>query len=387
MLGRIGVTPPDSTPSDACMTRVIHIGFHIFKTVPSEPSPTMSSRANGGAGTPRVAICPHISVAHYRGGEKWAATLANRLVSDGVDVAVHALPYTPGGERRVAVSDVLDERIPYREAWRHDLSGYGTAYIFYMPFADLFFGGAPYSIAGIHSWVYISEQLFESHYGIVPTAVKVLYRAFGGTDLRRFDAVHTVTPAFDSPHPKTTHIPNFVDTDLFHPDRADDAAEFTVLVTAAHIPEKGWDTVRALAPRLPEEITLAATGTSEAAAIDDLGFLDEEELATAYSRAHVVLHPARVDTDSMVINEACAAGTPVVTTPLRTHVRENESVLHCESADEMLGAIARLHREWKRGDGFETRCRTARATAENHSFDAVYDRLKSLLLTPQEDHP
>lgn len=336
--------------------------------------------------TARVAICPHLSLAHYRGGEKWATALANRLVADGVDVAVHALPYTPGNERRVDVSEVLDDRIPYREAWRHDLSGYDTAYIFYMPFADLFFAGDPYSIAGIHSWVYVSEQVFESHYGVVPTAVKVLYRAFGRHDLRRFDAVHTVTPAFDSPHPETTHIPNFVDTDRFQPDRAPLAPEFTVLATAAHIPEKGWDTVRDIASRLPDEIALAATGTSDADGIRDLGFLDEDDLAEAYSRAHAVLHPARVDTDSMVINEACASGTPVVTTPLPTHVRRNEAVVHCDTPDEMLAAIRRLHREWKWGNGYDERCRTARAEAETHSFEAVYARLKSLLLSPQDQH-
>lgn len=337
--------------------------------------------------TVRVAICPHLSLAHYRGGEKWATALANRLVADGVDVAVHALPYAPGNERRVDVAEVLDDRIPYREAWRHDLAGYDTAYIFYMPFADLFFSGDTYSIAGIHSWVYISEQVFESHYGVVPTAVKVLYRLFGRRDLRRFDAVHTVTPAFDSPHPETTHIPNFVDTDRFHPDRAPLASEFTVLTTAAHIPEKGWDTVRDLAKRLPDEITLAATGTSDADGIRDLGFLDEDALAEAYSRAHAVLHPARVDTDSMVLNEACASGTPVVTTPLPTHVRQNEAVVHCSTPDEMLAALRRLHREWTRADGYDQRCRTARAEGETHSVDAVYPQLKSLLLSPQAGHP
>lgn len=349
----------------------------------SVPGPALETEPGAGD----VAICPHLSLAHYRGGEKWAAALANRLVADGVDVAIHALPYAPGNERRVAVSDVLDDRVPYREAWHHDVSGYDTAYIFYAPFTDLLFRGDTYAIAGIHSWVYVSDRLFESHYGVVPTAVKLLYRAVGRYDLRRFDAVHTVTPAFESPHPDTTHIPNPVDTDRYHPDRARLASDFTVLSTAAHIPEKGWDTVRAVASRLPSEITLAATGTSDAAGIRDLGFLDEDELAAAYSRAHAVLHPARVDTDSMVINEALAAGTPVVTTPLPTHVRRNEAVVHCSAPDEMLAAIRRFYGEWSQGDGYDRRCGTARAAGEAHSFDRVYARLKSLLLAQAGAQP
>nr|WP_233204288.1 glycosyltransferase family 4 protein [Halegenticoccus soli] len=329
----------------------------------------------------RVALCPHISVEHYRGGEKWAVTLANRLAADGVDISIRSLPYTPDGERRVGVRDVLDRRVPYRESWRHDLSGFDAAYVFYAPLANLFFTGETASIAGIHSWVFVSKRLYESHYGAVPTAVKALYRLIGPWDLGRYDAVHTVTPAFESPHPNTVYIPNFVDTEQFHPDRAPLAADFTVLVTAAHIREKGWDTVRSIARRLPAEIRVEATGTSDEPAIEDLGFLTEDELASAYSRAHLVLHPARVDTDSMVINEACASGTPVVTTALPTHVGNGQAVLRCNTVSEMVDTIEAVHREWARGDGYDRRCRAARRHGEEHGVDVIYPKLKRLLLS------
>jgi len=376
-----------------------------------------------------VVICPHLSLEHYRGGEKWATELANRLVDDGVAVAVRALPYAPGGERRVRVREVLDERVSYREAWRHDLSEFDTAYVFYNPLSALFFHGAKRTIAGIHSWVYVSPHLYEPHYGAVPTAVKALYRCFGGRELKSFDAVHSVTPAYDSPHPNTYSIPNFVDTERFRPDRAPLANDFTVLSTAAHIPEKGWDTIQRVATRLTERgpekraspvgvnagrttqadggrigrydangrgrergrttegrtggggtdtIRVVTTGEGSGA-VEGLGFLDEEELADAYSRAHVVLHPARVDTDSMVINEACASGTPVVTTPIATHVRENEAVLHGATVEELCAHIETLRREWQRGDGYDERCWGARAEGEAHSTDVIYPQLKRLL--------
>jgi len=343
----------------------------------------MISSTHDGA-RPRVALCPHISLAHYRGGEKWVAELANRLVADDVDVTVRALPYLPRGERRVAVRDVLDERVPYHEAWRHDLSAFDTAYVFYMPLSHLLFTGAPRTVAGVHSWVYVTDRLYESHYGAVPTAVKVLYRAVGRRDLARFDAVHAVTPAYESPHPVTHYIPNFVDTERFHPGRAPLDDEFTVLVTAAHIPEKGWDLARRVAGALPADVRVVTTGTSDDPNVRGLGFLDEDGLARAYARSHVVLHPARVDTDSMVINEACASGTPVVTTPLSTHVGDGEAVLRRGSVRGMVDAIGTLRREWERDDGYARRCRIARMTGEAHDVDVVYPRLKRLLLPTEE---
>ena len=329
--------------------------------------------------TPSVAICPHLSIEHFRGGEKWAVSIANRLSND-VHVAVKALPYAPGGVRRVEAPEVLDSQITYTEAWRHDLGAFDAAYIFYHPFAQLSFHGATRSIAGIHSWVYVSDRIYESHYGPIPTVVKVLYRGLGRYDLNRYEAVHAVTPAFDSPHPNTAYIPNFVDTELFSPDRASLSSEFMVLVTAAHIREKGWDAVVDLATDLPTEISLAATGTSGVPGIRDLGFLTEEELADAYARAHVVLHPARVDTDSMVINEACASGTPVVTTPLPTHTVRNEAVLHCSTVEEMFATICMLYREWRSDDGYANRCRKARTEGMKHDFDVIFPRLKRLIL-------
>ena len=332
--------------------------------------------------TPRVAICPHISVEHFRGGEKWAVALANRMAEE-VEVSIHALPYAPGGTRKVKVRDVLEPDVPYSESWRHDLSKYDSAYIFYNPFSNIFFHGANRSVAGIHSWVYISDRLFESHYGIVPTIVKALYWGFGQFDLNRFDVVHTVTPAFESPHPKTIHIPNFVDTEKFNPDRTRLNREFTVLVTSAHITAKGWDTVIELSTQLPANINLAATGTSDSSSVRDLGFLNESALADAYSRSHVVLHPARVDTDSMVINEALASGTPVITTPIPTHIRQNRAVIHSSTITEMRNAIRRLYSEWKSERGYEERCEIAREEGLKHDFDVIYPRLKRLLVEPE----
>lgn len=334
----------------------------------------------------RVALCPHLSLEHYRGGEKWTAMLANRLAADGVDVSVRALPYAPDGDRRVDASSVLDDSISYTESWRHDLSPYDTAYVFYNPFSRVFFHGDTYRIAGIHSWAYITDDLIESHYGPVPTAVKALYRVLGDWELRDFDAVHTCTDAFDSPHPETQHIPNYIDTDRYHPDAAPMADEFTVLVTAAHIPEKGWDTVKDVAAGLADtDVRVVTTGTldEDPEGIEALGFLSEDELAAWYARAHVVLHPTRVDADSIVMKEAWASGTPVVTTPLETHLThaDTSAVLLGDTPAALLRQIQRLRREWLDDDGYDDRAATARTIGERYDSEVVYPRLRSMLTT------
>lgn len=336
----------------------------------------------------RVALCPHLSLEHYRGGEKWTAMLANRLAADGVDVAVHSLPYAPDGDRRVSASSVLDDSISYEESWRHDLSAYDASYIFYNPFSRAFFHGDTYRIAGIHSWAYITDDLIESHYGAIPTAVKALYRAFGGRELRDFDAVHTCTDAFDSPHPDTRHIPNYIDTDRYHPDAAPTEDEFTVLVTAAHIPEKGWDTVKDVAAGLAQtNVRVVTTGDldEDPAGIESLGFLSEDELATWYARTHAVLHPTRVDADSIVMKEAWAAGTPVVTTPIKTHRthQDTSAVLLGDSPATLLREIQRLRREWLNDDGYDDRAKTARDIGERYDADVVYPRLRTMLTDPR----
>jgi glycosyltransferase involved in cell wall biosynthesis len=331
-----------------------------------------------------IAFCSHFSLEHFRGGEKWVATIANHLAdSADVTVSVHSLPYAPDDVRPVDADEVLDDRIAYTEAWRHDLSEVDTAYVMYHPGAQLSFSGASNYIAGIHSWAYISERLVEPHYGLLEMGVKILYNTIGSYDLSRYDTVHTVTPAFESSHPNQVYVPNFVDTDLFHPDAAPLNDTFTVFISAAHIKQKGWDLVREVARDLPEDINICATGSVSDPNISGLGFLSESELARQYARSHVVLHPARVDTDSMVINESCASGTPVITTPLPTHVRENPGIIHAGTTIRMNYTIKKLWQEWESelSDVYSHRCESAYSSRKGHSCDEVFPQLEGLVVS------
>jgi glycosyltransferase involved in cell wall biosynthesis len=339
--------------------------------------------------SPRIALCSHFAIDHYRGGEKWVVDVANRLAADDVDVDVYSWPYAPGGERRVDATEVLDDSIDYTEGWRHDVSGYDTAYQLYTPGMRLGFADGPdtRTIAGIHSWAFITDTLFESHYGLAPTAAKLAYRTVGRRELLRYDAVHPVSRAFDSPHPETTVVPNFVDTETYRPDRQPLADDFTVLVTAAHIQEKGWDVVQQVADRLPPAVRLATTGDADHPRIDGLGFLDEAELADAYSAAHLLLHPTRVDTDSMAINEALSSGTPVLSSPLPTHARCDEAAMHANSTAEIVDRIAALHEEFRVDpERYTARCNLARQHGLNRDAELLYRRLRRLLLPDRERH-
>lgn len=333
--------------------------------------------------TPQVALCTHLAIEHFRGGEKWAVDVANRLAADGINVDVYSLPYAPGHKRRVDATTVLDDSIEYTEAWRHDVTDYDTVYTMYAPGMRLCAVDGPdtRSIAGIHSWAFITDRLFEPHYGLVPTAAKLCYRLAGSHELRRYDAVHTVSPVFDSPHPETTHIPNFVDTTQYCPDRQELADEFTVLTTAAHIREKGWDIVKEVAERLPPEIRLVTTGECDHPDIEELGFLKEPELADIYSAAHILLHPTRVDTDSMAINEALASGTLVITSSLPTHTRWDEATIHADTTTEIVARITELHEEFHVDpERYAARCSLARQHGLNRDVELVYRRFRRLLL-------
>ncbi|WP_340098278.1 glycosyltransferase [Salinibaculum salinum] len=353
-------------------------------------SVTDGGTAGKDAGQTRIAICTHFSIEHFRGGEKWAVNLANHLAEDdAIDVSIHSLPYAPGGKRKVNAEQVIDDPVDYSESWRHDLSNVDTAYVFYHPGAKtLNFPGADRYIAGIHSWLYVSPNIIEDHYGAVPTAVKLLYRTLGESDLAQYDTVHSVTPVFDCDHEDSVFIPNFIDTTLFRPDRSPLNDEFTVLVTSAHIEEKGWDMSKEITARIPDDISVVTTGTADTPHIDGLGVLTEQELADIYSKAHVVLHPARVDTDSMVINEACASGTPVVTTSLISHVRENDAILQGDTTGEMAALIEGILEEYRTDrETYESRCNLARRLAAERSIPTVMTRLKHLLTTGSESIP
>jgi glycosyltransferase involved in cell wall biosynthesis len=94
-----------------------------------------------------------------------------------------------------------------------------------------------------------------------------------------------------------------------------------VFFAGRHHWEKGFDTFLKVASLIDKErykIRFVCTGKGFGP-VEGKGFLNDEELAEAYSEAHLVLYPSRMDTVGGVIIEASACGTPVATTSISAH--------------------------------------------------------------------
>jgi glycosyltransferase involved in cell wall biosynthesis len=301
----------------------------------------------------KVAFNLHISLSYGGGGEKWAWTVARYLRSRGHNVEVHALPYIPHNRRVVDPSDVLGD-IPYYESWIHDIEA-DIAYIFYNPFAYLFFkckGCA--KIAGMHSNIYFMPKTPPITYGVVSLTARALYKLIGVADLSLYNAVHIVNKALKVRHRNLFYVPHFIDTTIYRPlfkkrDR------FTVLFVGRASWQKGWDTFFHVAKMLNKEggdlEFLWAGGHLNGSndIIRGLGYIvSEAKLSKIYSSAHVTLYPSRSDTFGLTIVESLACGTPVITTPIETHKSLGLPLIYASTSEEFVQRILEIKRMYER---------------------------------------
>ncbi len=122
-----------------------------------------------------------------------------------------------------------------------------------------------------------------------------------------------------------------VDTDLFHPKRADaqmrarlsgGAPEAPLMIAVGRLgAEKGLEVLSSVLPCLPgARLAIVGDGPHRRALEQHFaglpvvftGFLAGEELASAVASADVMVFPSQTDTLGLVLLEAMAAGTPVV---------------------------------------------------------------------------
>ncbi len=285
----------------------------------------------------RIALCLHISLTYGGGGEKWAWSVSRYLKKRGYDVEIRALPYTPHGRRVVDPAKVLGDT-PYYEAWTHTVHA-DVAYIFYNPFAYIFFRCTRncIRIAGMHSSVYFLPRTPPKTYGFPAVAARLLYKVIGLSDLSLYDAVHVVNKAIRVRHPNVFYVPHFVDTNTYRP-LAKKRDKFTVLFVGRPSWQKGGDifvkVVEMLNKRGVDIEFLCVGCTTHGPFIQSAGYIDSDhELAKVYSSAHITLYPSRADTFGLVIIESLACGTPVITTPIETHVSLELPLLYASSVE------------------------------------------------------
>lgn len=249
-----------------------------------------------------IAFCHHLSLGYYGGGEKWLIQLANELVKRGHDVEIYALPFLLDGKQKINPKELLNG-IPYKEGLRHSVKA-DVCYVTYHPLSWLNFKTSRPRIAGIHSHAYWLPP--HPNYGILPNLANITNRFTSYFELRRFDAIHTVTNSFLVNHPNVHCIPNFVDSEIFKPCRKDE--KFSVGYISRKVWQKGFDVLRKVR-KLSPEIQFNVSN----------GRIPENEMPQFVGRNHVTLVPSRVDTFGLSIVESMMTETPVITTPLITH--------------------------------------------------------------------
>jgi glycosyltransferase involved in cell wall biosynthesis len=198
-----------------------------------------------------------------------------------------------------------------------------------------------------------------------------------------------------------------VDTQTFHPRHRDRSwrARFTpdddrpILLFVGRVsPEKNLSALAEVARALPEcPMVIVGDGPARGllqslvagANVHFTGVLHGHDLATAYASSDVFVFPSESETFGQVVREAMASGLPAIGVRaggVQDLILEGETGLLCppSNVEELVAATRRLVADApvRRSLGAG-----ARAEAERHTWDAVFDHLMGWyagLVTPME---
>lgn len=322
----------------------------------------------------RITFLSPVSLRYFGGAEKWIVNTSNLLASMGWEVEIVTLPYEYKGEN-IAFNElkkVFDNGIIYREVKSGKIES-DITYVYYQPFFWRLFKIKSKMIAGLHT-----PGIF---FG--PTIRRFVFRLFKRVELKQFDCVHILNEALlkEVPHDNRIYIPNWMDTKKFRPREKYD--EFTIAFVGRRTKDKGWNTFvdvcRAIEKRgLP--IRCIATGNGKCPKpIKSLGFLSEDELAKIMAETHLVVYPSTKDIFSLTITEAMSCGTPVVTTPVLSHLEMDLPMVVTDSINGYLHQIASIFEKWSRNNGeYEKMCEDCRnAVMEKYDVRVVFPKFEN----------
>jgi len=333
----------------------------------------------------KVALCHHFSLTYFAGGEKGLVGLAKFLESRGHSVSIYCLPISRRPERAPFVE------YPFREGWRQPVDA-DIAYFVFAPFVWRLFGVKCPKIAGLHSFIVDpvgssegldSISIWKSLRFLGPrlTIADRYFKFTGTTELSSFDAIHSLSGLTRSSHPNIFHIPVFVDRRKYSP-VSEKKERFTVLFAGRGEWTKGMSTFVEVANILSEddyefELTGALAKTRP---VRDLGFLSDEDLVRAYSEAHCVVLPSRIDVCSNTILESMACGTPVITTPLATHEVTRLPLIYAQTATQMAQQLRMLRQLWlHRRDDYARLSQSVRTATAAYDVDLIGPMYEKML--------
>jgi glycosyltransferase involved in cell wall biosynthesis len=267
-----------------------------------------------------------LSLRYSAGGEKWIINTAKELRNRGHEVSIYGLPFMLDYKSSNNITKELDG-IPYKERYLHHVQG-NINYITYHPFSMLSFRVDGPKIAGFHSEAYWQKP--NLRYGTLPLVANIANRFVSYGDLRTFKAVHRLNSLYPINHPAVYTIPNYVDSKVYRPIKKND--EFTVAYASRQVWQKGFDIFKKIEKHLNCRVKIS-------------GGIAEQDMPAFLSDAHVVVAPSRVDTFGLSLVESCFVGTPVITSPLPSHLELGLPLRYAESPMDYLVAVNKLKQE------------------------------------------
>jgi glycosyltransferase involved in cell wall biosynthesis len=313
------------------------------------------STSNGGVAL-KIAFCSPVSLTNFSGAAKFLINSANFIASRGHEVEVHALSFGPN--RNISLSKVEELlTVPYYEAKDIRVEA-DVAYINYIPFIWRRMRIRGTKVAGLHTHLllprqHLSETIMHPLKAGFEWSLKTIV-CFAGLpliriDLASFDAIHIIGGEIDlRDNSRIYKIPLWIDSARI-PRIKEKYETFTVLFAGRKTWEKGWSTFCEISSRIGHmgsDFRFICTGESRNG-IHGLGFLSENELLCVYRRSHVVVYPSIADIFGLVILEAAACGTPVITTPIDAHSKQHLPVLYARGVEGFTQAILYTRALWK----------------------------------------
>ena len=339
-----------------------------------------------------VTLATPITLRSFGGAERKILEAAKLLARKGNNVAIYALPFTHSYGSKLQMGDLLRGLdVDYYEE-KHAIIRTDVAYLVYAPVIWRMFKFSCPTIAGLHSpLLFLSKDGLDTFSN--PILINKRYHSpkyalsfwvsflFKNWDLSAFEAVRILNPSFNLKHKRIFCIPDWVNSEIFMPKNKQKGETFTLFFAGRHHWEKGFDVFLRVATLLDKKrykIRFICTGNGFGP-VEGLGFLSDEKLAEAYSEAHLVLNPSRMDTVGGVIIEASACGTPVTTTPIPAH-SINIPLFYATNVKEFMESVINVYNLWV--DEREKYCQLSREFHEKamyYSAERIFPKFESML--------
>lgn len=313
------------------------------------------------------------------------------MTSHGHNVEVYAFPFGPN--RNISLSKVREllTPVPYYEAGNIQVDA-DVAYINYIPFIWRRMEIKGVKIAGLHTHLLLPHQhLAETvlhplsagfEWYLKTISFVALLPLIKNIELTSFDAVHIPGGNIDlRDRSRVYKIPPWIAVNKI-PRAEEKFKMFTVLFAGRKTWEKGWPTFREVTlklKRLGYNFRFLCTGEGHDG-IHGLGFLSEDELLRVYKRSHVVVYPSIADMFGLVILEAAACGTPVVTTPIDVHLRQQLPLLYARVTNDFIRAILYTHSLWKEyADRYGDWCKKLQTSATKYDVSKIFPIFEKMM--------